>query len=401
VQSIHLARTVPDVRIAFYLYTVLAAAGIYVSELLIKVHLETRYAKAADSGLCAGDGFSCADAANSEYAELFGLPIAALGMAFYVAVLVMAGVARFKASMTERLADVFLLGGLLSVGYSIFLGVVSVTDIGKACPLCLSLYGINLGLFLVAGFTHPAKWGGLKSMFGGLASSAFGATVAVLVVATIAVQGMYAHRAEGAVKAAERMKQVADLRKPAKLDVDPGDAPGKGPADAPLVVVEFSDMQCPHCKRLAESLDATAKAMNGKLRYHFKHFPMDPKCNRIVQGSGHPHACDAAVAVVCADRMGKAWPMHDLIFQNQRSMGRDIFVGYAQQIGVDVEAFSACIDDDAAMDVVKADIEQGIKLGVPGTPVWFVNGWRNVGARDPAALQAIFEQRLAADRAPQ
>ncbi|MCA9506699.1 MAG: DsbA family protein, partial [Myxococcales bacterium] len=172
-----------------------------------------------------------------------------------------------------------------------------------------------------------------------------------------------------------------------------GDAPGKGPADAPVIVVEFSDLQCPHCKNVAASLSAVQKALPQTLRYHFKHFPMDPACNRIVEGSGHPQACGAHVAVVCAERMGKAWQMHDLIFENQHDLGRDALMGFAGRIGVDVEAFGACLDDPSALEVVKADIEQGIKLGVPGTPVWFANGWREVGARDAATLQAIIEMR--------
>lgn len=384
-------------RIAFYLYTLLAAAGIYVSERLIGIHLATHYQKAGDTGICGGEGFSCAEAASSGYAEILGLPIAALGMAFYVTALVLAVVARFSESWRPRLADVFLLGGLASVAYSIFLAIVSATDVGKLCPFCMALYGINLGLLLTAGFTHPEGWGGgLRRLGGAITSKAFALTVAVLVVATVAAQGFYAHRAQGAAKFAEKQKQIADMRKPAQFDVEVGDAPGKGPADAAVVVVEFSDLQCPHCKSLADSLAAAQKAMPGKLRYHFKHFPMDPACNRIVDGRGHPQACEAHVAVVCAQRMGKAWPMHDLIFANQRSLGREALIGFAGQIGVDVEAFGACLDDPSALAVVKADIEQGIKLGVPGTPVWFANGWREVGApRSAEILQGMLEQRMA------
>jgi len=389
------------VRIGFYLYTLLSAAGIYVSEQLIAIHLGTIFTKAGDTGICGGEGFSCAEAASSPYAEIAGLPIAALGMAFYVAVFVLAIVARFSEGLRARLLDVFLLGGLASVGYSIFLGVVSAVDIGKLCPFCMALYGVNLGLLLTAGFTHPEGWGGgFKRLGGALTSKAFGLTVAVLLVATVVAQGIYAHRAEGAADGAERQKQIAELRKPAQLEVEVGQAPGKGPADAPLVVVEFSDLQCPHCKSLAESLAAAQKAMPGKMRYHFKHFPMDPACNRIVKGRGHDQACEAHVAVVCAGRTGKAWEMHDLIFANQSSLGREALMGFAGRLGVDVEAFGACLDDPAALDVVKADIEQGIQLGVPGTPVWFANGWREVGARDPQTLQAMLEQRLRQAQAP-
>lgn len=387
-------------RIGFYIFTLLAAGGIYVSELLIDVHVKAVYRVGnADTGLCGADGFSCAEAANSQYAELFGLPIAALGMAFYIAVLILVGLARFMVSLRDRLADIFVLGGLLSTLYSVFLAIVSATDVGAWCPLCLTLYGINLGLFLTAGFTHPEGFvGGLKGMLRGVPTPAFGATLAVLVVSTLVIQAVYAHRATAAAEYAERSKGAQDdLRTPKKMDVKDGESPSRGPADAPLTIVEFSDFQCPYCARLADSLKAVSERMDGKVRYVFKHFPMDPKCNPNVRGAGHPEACDAAVAMVCAERMGKGWAMHDLMFKNQRQLKRPDLQRYAAEIGVDPEALVSCLDDPSAIGVVKADIQQGVSLGVPGTPVWFLNGWRQVGARSADDLQKMLEDRLRAD----
>lgn len=398
-------------RIAFYLYTLLAAAGVYISELLVQVHLDAHFSGAGDTGVCAaGEGFSCADAANSTYAEIGGLPIAAIGMAFYVAVFVMAAVARFRPASTENeagkegrpaLADTFLLGGTAAVGYSIFLAIVSATDIGKLCPLCMGLYGVNLGLFLVALFTHPDRFGGLARMFKAPTTGMFWATVGVLVVSTLAVQALYASRAQAAHDARQAdSKERADLRKPQRFEVELGDAPMRGPADAPIVVVEFSDFQCPHCRRLADGLkDATAR-MPGKVRYYFKHFPMDSSCNPAVGGSMHQDACRAAVAMVCAQRAGRGWEMHDVMFQNQGALDRASLSKYAAQIGIDVEAFGVCLDDPEALAVVRRDIEQGRALGVKGTPMWFLDGWRQLGARDGETLEAMFNQRLRAGQTP-
>lgn len=389
-------------RIGFYIFTLLAAGGIYVSELLIDVHLRAVYRLGgADSGLCGAEGFSCAEAANSQYAELFGLPIAALGMGFYIAVLILVGLARFMVSLRDRLADVFVLGGLVATAYSVFLAVVSAVDVGAWCPLCLTLYGINLGLFLTAGFSHPEGFGGgLRGMLRGVPTIAFAATVGVLAVSTVVVQGVYAHRAKGAAAHARQAHQQDDLRTPKKMEVASGESPSRGPADAPLTIIEFSDFQCPYCARLADSLKAVSERMGGKVRYVFKHFPMDPKCNPNVRGAGHAQACDAAVAMVCAERMGKGWAMHDLMFENQRQLGRPDLKRYAAEVGVDPEALAACLDDASAIAVVRADIEQGVSLGVPGTPVWFLNGWRQVGARSADDLQQMLEDRLRTDGAP-
>jgi protein-disulfide isomerase len=387
------------VRIAFYLYSLLAAAGIFVSELLVKVHLDAAYGKGGDTGLCgAADGFSCADAANSVYAEIGGLPIAALGMAFYLAVFVMAAVARFKEAQRPALADTFLLGGSLALGYSIFLAIISATVVGKFCPLCMGLYAINLGLFATALATHPARLRGLARMWRAPTTGGFWLTVGVLVAATLVSQGLYAHRAKGAAAAKQQGRESMDeLRKPKKFEVATGEAPSRGPADAAIVVVEFSDFQCPYCRRLADALKAVSERMPGQVRYHFKHFPMDSSCNPSVEHSMHQDACRAAVAMVCAGRAGQAWAMHDRMFENQSALGRAELVGYAAGIGIDVEVFTACLDDPSALAVVRSDIAQGMELGVAGTPMWFLNGWRQIGAREPEVLQSMFEQRLRAD----
>ncbi len=105
----------------------------------------------------------------------------------------------------------------------------------------------------------------------------------------------------------------------------------------------------------------------------------------------HQNACDASVAMVCAQRQGKAWEMHDTIFENQKSLSKSVYTTFAAKIGIDPESFGACMSDASALAEVKANIDQGIELQVDGTPTWFVNGIRQVGARPAPELVAIFE----------
>ena len=106
----------------------------------------------------------------------------------------------------------------------------------------------------------------------------------------------------------------------------------------------------------------------------------------------------AAAAMVCADRQGRAWKMHDLLFLNQRALQPNQIETYALSIGLDIESFRACIKDDATMEVVRQDIAEGDALGVQGTPTWFINGWKEVGARSPDDLIGIIQHRLRTDQ---
>ncbi|MCA9541009.1 MAG: thioredoxin domain-containing protein [Myxococcales bacterium] len=378
-------------RVSSVILAALAAVGVYVSELLVRVHIDTRYLQLGDSGICGSDpAFSCADVATSRFAELGGLPIASLGQAFYLAALAMVLLSLLWRSARAAFADVFFAGGLIAVLYSIFLFAVSKLSVGKLCPLCLMLYGVNLGLFVAAWLGHPD---GGRAAFArvhrvvGLKQTWL--TLGVLVVATIGTQSVYAHRARAASEEAAKRRAATEVR---RFEVALGDSPGRGPADAAVVVVEFSDFECPYCKRLSESLKAVAEAEPGLVRYYFKHFPMDNACNATIQGPMHQDACRAATAMVCANRQGRGFELHDLMFKNQQALGREALKGYAAQVGIDAETFDACLDDPSALEEVKRDIAQGVELGVKGTPMWFANGWRQIGARDPEGLRAILLQ---------
>ncbi|MCB9534667.1 MAG: thioredoxin domain-containing protein [Myxococcales bacterium] len=383
-------------RLGFYVLSALAAAGIFASQELVETHAKVKLG-GGDTGLCgAFEGFSCADAAQSVYATIGSLPIASLGLAWYAVVLLLAGLIRFGGDKVKGAREVLFVGTLLSVLYSVFLAVVSLVDLGKLCPFCAVLYVVNIGLFVTAWRVLPeGPKAALKAAPGLLTKNATWITVAGMVVAVLVAQGMYARtHAEFAQRLAQHR---ADRPPPSHHDIDTSGTAGKGPADAPVVLVEYSDFECPYCKRLTDALHEVAEREPELLRIHFKHFPMDTSCNDTMAGPLHKEACNAAVAAVCAERQGKLWPMHDLLFANARKLSREAYLEFAAQIGVDVEGFRACLDDPAALQRVKDDIAEGAKMGVRGTPTFFVNGWFHEGARDPDKLQGIV--RLAAEQA--
>jgi protein-disulfide isomerase len=266
---------------------------------------------------------------------------------------------------------------------------MSAVELGKLCPLCVGLYGVNVALFAMALFSHPAgPKGGFKASFGAPKTGAFWLTIALAGIAVIGTQAVYSVQANDALALAKQRKTTPPL--PIKVDIELGESPGRGPAKVSVVVVEFSDFECPHCKRLSQALKEAAAREPSLFRYHFKHYPMDSSCNDTLDGVMHERACAAAVAMVCAQRQGRAWEMHDRLFLNQRALGPAEIETYALSIGVDIEVFRACQQDKSALEAVRRDIAEGNSLGVQGTPTWFANGMREVGARDPDDLIGIF-----------
>jgi protein-disulfide isomerase len=165
--------------------------------------------------------------------------------------------------------------------------------------------------------------------------------------------------------------------------VDPGAAPARGPAGAPVTVVLFSDFQCPYCKKIEPTLDALEKEYPGKVRVVWKNFPLDM----------HPSARLAAAAALAAHAQGKFWAMHDRLLENQEALSRDSLDGYARTLGLDPARFQAAFERSAAD--VEADVKQGLSLGVTGTPTVFVNGRRVAGAYPLATFKELVDQELA------
>lgn len=178
------------------------------------------------------------------------------------------------------------------------------------------------------------------------------------------------------------------------VEVDTADAYSIGEPDAPVVIVEFTDFQCPYCSRHFDQTFPQIKADyidTGKVRYVFKDFPLS---------SIHPQAQLAAEAARCAGDQGAYLDMHHALFAGQdewngRSDADAIFNGFAAELGLDAAAFGDCLASRQHEAAVLADVDQGISLGVNGTPAFFLNGNFLSGAQSFAVFQEAIESLLA------
>jgi protein-disulfide isomerase len=161
--------------------------------------------------------------------------------------------------------------------------------------------------------------------------------------------------------------------------------PAKGPEDAPVSVVEFSDFQCPACARVVEPLRRLADTYGERLRLVFRQFPL----SRI-----HPNAQKAAEASLCANEQGRFWEMHDAMFADQEALGVDDLKRTALSLGLDPDPFDTCLDSDRYADEVAADLQAGRAAGVTGTPALFINGRLVSGVQSYETLAGIVDEEL-------
>jgi protein-disulfide isomerase len=142
-------------------------------------------------------------------------------------------------------------------------------------------------------------------------------------------------------------------------------APSRGSATAKVVVVEYSDFQCPYCGKFARETFAAIEERyitTGKVRYVFRNFPLD---------QAHPKAFRAAEAAECANQQGKFWEMHARLFANQQALDPGELLSHGKAVGVEESAFQKCMSG-AAKAKIKRDFNEGLKAGVGGTPTFLL-----------------------------
>lgn len=220
----------------------------------------------------------------------------------------------------------------------------------------------------------------------------------ILVVAALSFLGGYLGRnfqaTTGAVSDTQAVAgapatQTASSLEPTVIRTD--DDPSIGPADAPITIVEFSDYQCPFCKRFRDqTLNTLLDAYPGQIRFVYRDFPLS---------NIHPRAQIAAEVANCAGDQGRYWEMHDRLFANQSSWagaknGMTYFVRFADDLALDLNAFGSCIKTGKYAEEVQKDVQDGIAYGVSGTPSFFVNGKFISGAVPFQMFQAVIERQL-------
>ncbi len=177
--------------------------------------------------------------------------------------------------------------------------------------------------------------------------------------------------------------KVAYLITRPRFELAAGANPPKGNAKASVTIVEFSDFQCPFCKRAEGTIDQVMKEYKGKVKLYFRDFPL----------SFHPNARPAAIAARCAGEQDKFWQYHEKLFDKQ-DLGEAQYKKYATELKLDMGKFNACLSSPKNAAAVDKDVEDGSAAGVSGTPAFFINGIMLSGAVPFAEFKEIIDDEI-------
>jgi protein-disulfide isomerase len=172
------------------------------------------------------------------------------------------------------------------------------------------------------------------------------------------------------------------LEAPVTIAVD--GAPVRGPADARITLVEFSDFECPFCSAAVKQVDIVMAAYPNDIKLIYKQFPL----------SMHPHAELSAEASLAAREQGKFWEMYEVLFKNFRQLSRANILAWAKELGLNVDKFKADLDSGKYKKEVEKDLADGEAAGVYGTPAFYINGKQYNGEVSLAALKPILAAEL-------
>ncbi len=174
--------------------------------------------------------------------------------------------------------------------------------------------------------------------------------------------------------------------KPPIIDVATAGRPERGgSAKAPVTIIEFSDYQCPFCKRAEDSVNKVMQVYGDKVRLVFRDYPLPM----------HSQARPASEAAACANAQGKFWQYHAKLFENQTALGEDKLKQYAKDVGLDEAKFADCLAKKPFKDAIDKDIADGGQVGVSGTPAFFINGRMLSGAQPFEKFKEIIDEEIA------
>jgi protein-disulfide isomerase len=231
---------------------------------------------------------------------------------------------------------------------------------------------------------------------------------AILGISVVAAGALVAHSIGGAAQQIEAIRVVLmDLEKATRTAAAPAPSPApaptahrgldpnkrysvavgkyvKGPADAKITIVEWSDFQCPFCRRSRPTLEQIEKEYGDQVRISFRHLPLD----------FHTKAPAAHAAAAAAGLQGKFWEMHDKIFENQQQMSPQKYEQWAAELGLDVDKFKRDVASPQVKQAIETDKKAAEALGITGTPAFFVNGRYIRGAQPFPTFKTLIDEEL-------
>lgn len=350
---------------------------------------------------------SCTQAYLSQYGSVMGVPVAIAGVIFFAVAAVLAGVAGSAASRArENAAGYVFLLSTIGLAFALYLAWASYVVLGVFCILCAITYVSVIGLFVVSGGATTVP---MTTLPGRAArdlrtvASTPAALVLLLVLGAGGAVLIAAFPSEKSAAAAqeqafanyqpltpEQRKQVEDwwaVQPVVDLPIPPADG-------TRVLIVKFSDYQCPACRTAFEALKPVLAKYDGQgVQFIKKHYPLEGECNPHAAGMNHYGSCEAAAAYEMAKSTPNLAKLDEWFFDNQQALSREV-VRDAAKTQAGIPDFDARYE--AALQTVRTDASLGKLVQVSSTPTIFINGRRIPCCPPPGMYDALIDIALKA-----
>jgi protein-disulfide isomerase/uncharacterized membrane protein len=367
-------------RAIYVALLVVALIGMGLAGELVKVHREAHAQTGAPSICNFGEGLDCGEVALNEWGQILGVPTAAWGLLTYAGFALLGALGVARKVFPRGPAGLVFWGSIPPLLFGGWLAYIMVEEVLSLCVFCLGLDGVNLGL-LVVGALAVWRRGAVTALREDLETLIANKPSMIAIfggpgLAALMIWAAFnsAETTDGTPDADAGPLTLPPLEMTDESTINTEFAPVKGPQNAPIVIYEFSDYQCPHCQRAHEDVRQVVNRHRNKIRlYHFN-YPLDMACNPRIDRPFHPAACLAAGAAICAQQQDKFWELNDLLFEHGRSLDRDLVLELSQRVGIDHDEMDRCLRSDSTRERILYDLEQSLQVPVKGTPTFVVNG---------------------------
>ncbi len=388
----------------------LGLCGVALTVYLFSIHLGMLRGELSGTFGCSASGiFNCHAVTGSSWSSFLGMPLSLWGLIGYLTLLQVVVLAWVFPHWRTQAIGLVCIVSTVFVLVDLVLWTIMFTQIRYVCPLCLATYAVNALLVFAALLALGVPVSAVSQTIGAAfaaAPSAQGTTagwllawfMAVVVFVAIGFNDTTTYLTQtNPSQLRDRLRQ--HLATTQRVQVDVSTDPGRGPEQAVIHMVEFSDFLCPACQRAAQFNDILLASHRHDVRFIFKHFPLDTTCNTAIGRMVHPGACTIAAASECANQQGQFWPFHDLIFREATTTKGGYQTSRLEQdvarLGIDMERYQACLASGEGLQAVQRDIAEAQRLSVTSTPTFFLNGVMLPGILTPAVFDqvvAVFQQ---------
>ena len=377
---------------------ILALIGFIVSIKLAFIHYFANYDKYALSSICSINDFvDCDGAARTVYSQFLGIPLCYWGIFFYITVLFLTVVDKFKNFRFLKFLEVFkeprayitTLGSIAFL-FSMLLAIISIFVIKKLCILCFVTYLIDLAIAVTAA-------GGLfKNIVADFKTTCFDfidgiknypKTFLVLLLTAcsfLSYTGL-------TLNFVPNVKQAKSIMKYRKIKFNPYRVKGNilGNQNGDVVIELYSDYVCPLCYINNIMLHQAAKEY-GNLKVIHHNYPFDKECNKYIDINMHPNACFMSKAAFAAGNQGNYWEMSSLLYENQPKNTEEL-LKLVKQLNFNESKFMRDFESKETFNKLEKEIDDGVELGIDSTPTMYINGEKVVGVKPYYKLKEILK----------